>query len=704
MTTTPTHPPEGITVYHQSRATMILVIAVCLVAMLLLFLPTMRFGAILLLLLFAPGFLIERTWPAPLPPLPFLRPALWLGLSLGTIPLLYQWASLFHLSLTTPFLLVLVVFCLVGGVWHLRGPVADLLTLPWNERLQRLGPAPWLVLLFILLLSLWNRFAQIEPLVLPAWVDPVHHALMIRIAAETGQIPTTLRPYLPVDALPYHWGYHVITATLMKLSGLSLPQVMLWEGQIFNALHILPVAALATYFWRSPLAGIGAALVVGTISIMPSYYVSWGRYTHLTGLLLLPTIAIVWHTLLHTPSRTTMMHAALLLAGLSMIHVLVLLLTLALLATITLVWVLNQPFRTVPYRLVPLLVSGALAVLLALPWLWFLFQHMILSVVQQPQTIVSGGGYVAFNTSLLWTRKNDVLIALALIVALWGLWRRSPAALIPVVWVGLLLLLANPWTLGYFITCVGVLFFLWALRNQHYLSTTVTIIVLLLLHPWSRPWHHTWLITNDIIIISLFVPISLLLGGGVALLLQRIATLRPRRWLFYPALAACAILLSGAALWGTYDLRNVVNQQTILVKPNDIPALEWIETHTPPDARFLIRSAGWYPDAHRGTDGGYWIMPLTGRWTSTPPALFTHADPAYVQQIAAITEITTNYEPGQEERLYHLIRQHDITHVYISDRSAPMTVQTFRGIPHQIVYQQDGITLLEILAVEREML
>jgi hypothetical protein len=697
-----THPPEGITAYHESRATMILVILFCGMSMALLFLPTIRFVALLLLLFFAPGFLLERAWPAALPSFPFLRPALWLGLSLSSITILYEWASLVNLSLNTPVLLLLAMLCLVGVVWHLRQPLSVLLTLPWDERLQRLAPAPWLAMLAILLLTLWNRFAQIEPLLLPAWVDPVHHALMIRIAAETGQVPSSLQPYLPVDALPYHWGYHVITATLLKLSALPLPQVMLWEGQILNALHILPCAALATYFWRSPLAGLGAALVVGTIAIMPSYYVSWGRYTHLTGLLLLPPVAIAWHSLLCAPLRNHIIHTALLLAGLSMIHILVLLLTLSLLATITALWALTQAWPASLVRLKAPLASSALALVLALPWLWFLFQHMILAVVEKPETIVSGGGYVAFNTSLLWTRKNDVLIALALIVALWGFGRRAGAALLPIVWVGLLLLLANPWTLGYFLTCVGALVLLWALRNQHYLVATSTVILLLLLHPWSRPIHHTWLLTNDIIIISLFVPISLLLGGGLTLLVQRIVALRPRRWLFYPALALCALLLSGAALRGTYDLRNVVNQQTILIKPADLPALDWIATHTPPDARFLIRSAGWYPDAHRGTDGGYWIMPLTGRWTSTPPALFTHADPAYVAKIASITAITTNYEPGQEEVLYDLIRQHNITHVYLSDRSAPMTVQTFRGIPHDIVYQQDGITILEIRSVPEE--
>ena len=82
----------------------------------------------------------------------------------------------------------------------------------------------------------------------------------------------------------------MFVATTVRLAGLPLAPTMLWTGQALNALHGLSVAALATYLWRRPIAGVVAALVVGLLSIMPAYYVSWGRYTQLTGLLLLPPL------------------------------------------------------------------------------------------------------------------------------------------------------------------------------------------------------------------------------------------------------------------------------------------------------------------------------------------------------------------------------------------------------------------------------
>ena len=77
---------------------------------------------------------------------------------------------------------------------------------------------------------------------------------MIRVAAERGQAPLSLRPYLPVDQLPYHWGYHVLVAAAMQLSSLDLPQTMLVSGQALNVLQVLAAAGLTTYLWRRPLA------------------------------------------------------------------------------------------------------------------------------------------------------------------------------------------------------------------------------------------------------------------------------------------------------------------------------------------------------------------------------------------------------------------------------------------------------------------
>ena len=66
--------------------------------------PPGRWLAILPLLLFGPGYLIESALrPFPRPSL-WLRPTIWLGLSLSAIALLYEWATALGLALTPPIL------------------------------------------------------------------------------------------------------------------------------------------------------------------------------------------------------------------------------------------------------------------------------------------------------------------------------------------------------------------------------------------------------------------------------------------------------------------------------------------------------------------------------------------------------------------------------------------------------------------------
>jgi len=267
-----------------------------------LFGPAGRMLVVLPLLLFGPGLLLEHAL-LPSAHLPaFARPTVWLGLSLSVVALIYEWATLLGVTLTPLILALLAVGCGLAVIRQLwtddRRPTIDDRRVSAGAWWSLVGD-PWsAALLAILTLTCWTRISEIRDLALPNWVDSVHHALMIRVAAERGQAPLSLRPYLPVDQLPYHWGYHVLVAAAMQLSSLDLPQAMLVTGQALNVLHALAAAGLAAYLWRRPLAGIAAALAVGLLSIFPAYYVSWGRYTQLTGLLLLPPLMIVWLELL----------------------------------------------------------------------------------------------------------------------------------------------------------------------------------------------------------------------------------------------------------------------------------------------------------------------------------------------------------------------------------------------------------------------
>jgi hypothetical protein len=207
---------------------------------------------------------------------------------------------------------------------------------------------------------------------------------------------------------------------------------------------------------------------------------------------------------------------------------------------------------------------------------------------------------------------------------------------------------------------------------------------------------YTWLITNDVVAISLFLPLGILIGGGFGLLLNELHQRLPTRWYhvaFYAALAAIAAI----AVWGTWSLRTVINIKTIFVNQADIDAIDWIARNTDEDARFLINATSWFPRVDRGVDGGYWLLPLTGRWTNTPPSLYTYGPPEYVHEVEERSSVVADFAEGQEPQIMSLIDEQGIDYIYLREEVGPLTPDIFVGDPRfQIVYEQDGVTILAV--------
>jgi hypothetical protein len=695
--------------------TRVLVASLCCAALAWIAGPAGRLLVVLPLLLFGPGYLFERAWAAFEGLSLALRPAIWLGLSISLVVLAYEWATALGLALTAPALYALAAACGFGVVWRFlheprtgESPLSVVSaqlqqTTNYGQRTTDNGQATYrasrwvLALLALLALTFWTRSSQIEGLALPPWVDSLHHALMIRISTETGQAPTSLRPYMPVDQLPYHWGYHVFTAAVMQLSGLGLVQTMLWVGQALNALQALVAAALAAYLWRRPLAGVVAALVVGLLSIMPAYYLSWGRYTQLTGLLILPPLMIAWRELLRAPSHGRLACLAVLLGGLSLVHFRILVFALAYLAASGAIWAFATGRAALRARLVYAMAGTALALALAMPWLWMLMLRTLLPAFARPRDLLAGDSYSALSDGLLWAGHNRVLVALALAAALWGVARRRHSAAEQALWVAALALLANPVLIGL---------------------------------------PSIWLITNDVVAISLFLPIGVLLGGGACLLiewLERQATnliesraekreppvqrderralngtqhfgsrawrsvrwsLVVGRWSLIRGMAA--ILLATLALWGAWNIRSVINPGTVLATEADVAAITWAAEHTPADARFLVNAVPWL-SIQRGSDGGWWLLPLTGRWVSAPPVLYTYGAPDDVREINEFNKLIIGFRKGQEQQLYALIARERITHVYLGAQTGPLSPEIFADERmFEKVYERDGVTILAV--------
>lgn len=650
--------------------------------------PAARMAVAMALLLLVPGYLIERALPAPRYHL-LIRVALWVALSFSAIALLYQWLWLAGLPLTSPALHLLAAALALAGLvcaWRdLERPAGD----------KAPAPAIWLLFAFVCVVTLVARFQQIESLVLPAWVDSVHHALLVRLVAERGLVPTNLEPALPIPELTYHWGYHVAMGALMQLSGLDLARTLLWPGQILNALAAPLAGALALLLWRRPAAALVAALVAGLLSLFPAYYVSWGRYTQLAGLLLVPGLAAAWRAALTSGSRGWWAATAVLLAGLFLIHVRVLIFGLALLAVLGLIWAVLEGSGRLRAAAIGAGAAAVGAAALAAPWLLVLARRVLLPAVAQPQSLVAEGSYTALNQGLLWAENGRSLLALALAATLWSLWRRQVAAATIALWAGLLVLLTDLSLLGYLLPAVGVPLIGVGLSRRRWLLAGLGAL-LLLANPLTVRVPPIWAISGDSVVIVLFLPISAAIGGAAAGLLAvargrggRIAALAG------PAFAAAVI---GLAAWGAYDQRDVLNQTTVIADAADLAAIEWVSANTSPDARFLINAVPWLGVANRGVDGGWWLLPLADRWTSTPPVIFTYGPLPYVEAVRDMNAVVIGYEPGEEQAILDLIRAEGIDYIYLNDRAGPLKAEQLGAIPGlRVVYAREGVTILAVI-------
>ena len=654
----------------------LIVLAVC-VAPLWLAGGWTRFALALLLLLFGPGYLAERAlgdeWPAPM----LVRPALWLGLSLSIVPLLYLWATAIGLPLMAGAWSALAAACALAifALLWLHPRPARTPPAPAGERLALIACAAVLVATLLL------RIGNIAGVALPLWVDSVHHALLVRVAVETGLVPTDLRPYLPVTELPYHWGYHALIAASVQLTGEPIPQAMLWEGQALNTLHALTVAALARVLWRSSLAALLAAVTVGLVSLMPAYYVTWGRYTQLAGLLILPPLVIAWRHALRRTSWRALLMAALLGAGLVLVHYRVLIFGAPLLGLITLQALTLASLRSsLPFpslatraeagdegltrRLAFCILHSAfcilLVVLLAAPWLLLLARRVLLPAAEAPGSLVGGEGVNTLSESLLWVGQNRLLFALAGLGALGALWRRRGAGLAVLGWVGAMGLLANPQLVG--------------------------------LPP-------LWLLTNDSLAIMLFLPLGLLVG---ALALPLAA---PARFLSSPARARYSTALIVATLawgaWGGWQLRDVVNPQTVLANAADVRAIAWAAANTPLDARFFVSSVGWLPNMARGGDAGPWLLPLAGRWTTVAPPIFIYGPASYVRDTLALEREVVALPTSGPRALLAWLRAHTIGYVYVGAHNSPLSAEALRAEPgFEQVYSEGGATIFRVTSTK----
>ena len=505
----------------------------------------------------------------------------------------------------------------------------------------------------VLLGLIYWRFLQAETLVFPAWVDSVHHVLVTQKIIDHGGVPQTLGPELPVP-FHYHYGFHITAALFTWLSKLPASDGVLWIGQVINALVAVGIYRVTKSVWKDSRAAAIAALFTMLAFQMPAYYLTWGRYTLLTGILImLPAMATAYDLLYDGFTRERTARLIALVTGLSLTHYMALfflgLFVGALLIVKFVAWLrLRLKKEAASLRDLSICAAASLGgIVLALPWLI----RMLSALHKQARVEVvmpSGSDPAAefdYILYLLGPKHNYVLLIAAAVFLILAWWKKEARPL--ALWATLLLLLNLPWGLR-----IG---------------------------PF-RPDHYT---------IVLFIPAAILLGGGL-LWLARQLTRFLRSWIAWLILAAVA---AAGLIWGMRSTQNVLNPVTVLADEVDRAALDWVNRNTPPEARFLANTTHWIYSTHRGVDGGYWIMPYTRRFTTALPGLYSYAEHDVLNDwrdwSSRTTELTTC-----DDAFWSLVKDAELTHLYLRDGKGSLQPEAVLGCQGIVpVYQKDGVSI-----------
>jgi hypothetical protein len=595
--------------------------------------------------------------------------ALSIGISIGTIPVVMLWTTILNFKWTAEsvlfvagFLVALLFVRLIYLYITLRKipdkANSDLIEQqPPPENRSKPLPVIPLTLILIFLGSLSVRMIMVRDLATPAWVDSVHHALITRMILSKGSYPTSYSPYMNINPTDYHPGFHSIAAVFTWLTNFSIDKSILILGQVLNSLAIFSVYLLTKTLTQSSVAGLFAAIITGFLTPMPAYYTSWGRYTELTGLLILP-VAFAFIKLLMDGETSKQIFwiiflGAITSAGLFLVHYRVIVFLGCLILSYLLIFVLIKNRRPASRKTRVLLVTSIMvfiAILLVFPW----FSQTIKSTVL-PLIRIVGTNSVEFFQDFSWSYITAALGKYTLVLAglglIWGMIEKKRFAYMLLVWIVLLFLIAN----------------FDALRL-----------------PGGG------LINNASVEIMLFIPISILGGYYLDQLFIQWKYLIPIK-LITPLKGTIIFLTILLAYSGSKQLITIINPITILSRNSDLPAIDWISENIPENETIVINPFMWGYGLYAGTDGGYWISPLSGRPTLPPPVLYGLGPGSKIVKEQCQKVLDFNSNPSA---LWEFLTTNQLHYVYIGAKGGVLSPELLtKSELFTIIYHKDGVWL-----------
>lgn len=625
-----------------------------------------------LMLSFAPVF---KKWG------PTVRLALGFALGASVWPLIWMWLTVLGFQFSAPILWGLLIVGWAAVIFQqVRQQVRTKSGLLASAEL-------WLMMFFMLFIFLLRLLAVRDQAFLP-WVDSSRHALITAIMRDSGQFLTTYEPYLPVNWSGYHYGFHTFSAGVAIMLGerVGLPDLLLATMQLLSTLVCLAVYAAGTLLTGRRAIGWIAAFMVGLPFLFPAYYSTWGRLTQISGMLVLPLlIGLLVHLSWGKPGRNMMIAVlAVLAAGLFLLHA-------------------RLFFYFIPFGLVLVLFYGAgwLGKKKPSGWSWgYLYTG--------PMAHLFAIGLCAavLVVPRLWRLVNETTyVGVGVVSANSG----RPLLQFPIQYVN------AGWEQWFWIAAgsalvLALIYYRLEAQGEQYLKITALMTLwlgLLYLMTAGPSLHPNWPIllpqasVNSAYIAS-FAAEAILIGIAVVLLFKTVDHFH--RLAGFVTIAFMGAAFMGVGLFGIKNQVVVLNRVTILAKPAEIAAIEWIDENTPANAKIANNAWLWLNSTWAGTDASGWINPMTGRLTGTPPI-----DHIYNSRLFGITSgfnsAAKSISDWSQPESIELLRGNGFNYIYIGINDGGGGVDMdpaglSRNSEVKPVYVEDGVYIFEILPAE----
>jgi len=502
-----------------------------------------------------------------------------------------------------------------------------------------------LIFLFLAFLSLIVFLFSIRSTTVGLGSDSYHHTLIAQLILDQGKVPNSYLPYAPLISFSYHFGFHSFVAAITWLSNIPVRLMVPILGCFLIIFSSLSIYALARELFKNELIGEISGLISIFVSVFPYYMLNWGRFPQLLGLSILPMLFVVfilWKNENFNNRHIIQLSLLAFILGISHYRV-------TIIAIIGLISYLLFDFGSRPVTINQILFiiknstfASFVTLIFYSPWIIIVYASRLNSIGHSIKIQKSSDFFYSLERlgkDVIHYPTNFILISVLIFCLMICCYKKDRFVY---------------WLIFFSIT-------LYILSGRDFLSQYMDTIS---------------------VIISLYIPFSIIIGRGLVYYLDKFA------FNFVKKLFLLISLI--VIVFGLIQIPKFLTSKNSYVTTSDLEAIEWVENNTPPDSLFLVNTVNFdfNPDFIISVDAGYWLPLLGHRQTITLPMIFSmekHIDKKYFKILKTIHNLNSDFtSPTSIE----LLRNSGVTHFFVGELSDEKNVQQIMNSnEYQIIYK-----------------